>query len=343
MRGLSVSHAWGASAEEIPMECGAGALVAVHPCGRQGAVTCRDVTETLQVSAWCTAARDPDSALERLAQARAARERAEASLPTVEQQQAEIERTQRRAEEFGQVEKTAGQSGVAGSLKRSFEEWIKSPLGAQAAQNVAAHGAPTLDDMKAFQTYKYLNRKTYSSAGRKGCGDSHGHVQIPYMLGKLVFPLMGYTGWTGLTVAEAKAKNAPLCAELRAHWKALKVQQPDATQEGRAQPKQKWDEQLYFLAQDMCMADMLRVNRSIFRLAVLGLVRTTCCRGGSFSRDKYDLNGSAARWVGVNIMSVEDFTWDREGFYMVTPDGGSETDALVGDVQVVRQMLMDAA
>ena len=60
MRGLSVSHAWGASAEEIPMECGAGALVAVHPCGRQGAVTCRDVTETLQVSAWCTAARDPD-------------------------------------------------------------------------------------------------------------------------------------------------------------------------------------------------------------------------------------------------------------------------------------------
>ncbi len=103
------------------------------------------------------------SGLEMLGRARAARERAEASLPTVEQQQAEIERTQRRAEEFGQVEKTAGQSGVAGSLKRSFEEWVNSPLGAQAAQNVAAHGAPTLDDMKAFQTYKYLNRKTYSS------------------------------------------------------------------------------------------------------------------------------------------------------------------------------------
>jgi len=59
------------------------------------------------------------SALERLAQARAARERAEASRPTVEEQQAEIERTQRRAEEYGQVGKTAGQSGVAGVLKRS--------------------------------------------------------------------------------------------------------------------------------------------------------------------------------------------------------------------------------
>ena len=32
------SRAWGASAEEIQMNCGrwVGALVAVHPCGRQG-------------------------------------------------------------------------------------------------------------------------------------------------------------------------------------------------------------------------------------------------------------------------------------------------------------------
>jgi len=94
---------------------------------------------------------------------------------------------------------------------------------------------------------------------------------------------------------------------------------------------------VYFLAQDMCMADVLRVNRSTTRLAVSGYVRTTCCRGGSFSRDKYDLNGSAARWLGVNIMSVKDFTWDREGFSMVTPDGGIETDGLAGDVQVVRE------
>ena len=57
-----VGRAWGASAEEIQMNCGrwVGALVAVHPCGRQRVVTCTDVTETLQVRAWCTAARDPD-------------------------------------------------------------------------------------------------------------------------------------------------------------------------------------------------------------------------------------------------------------------------------------------
>ena len=224
------------------------------------------------------------SALERLAQARAARERAEASLPTVEQQQAEIERTQRRTEEHGQVEKTAGQSGVVGVVMRAWEEWINSPLGARAAQHVAAHGAPTLEHMKAFQTYKYLNRKTYSSAGRKGCGDSVGLLHIPYMLGRFVFPLMGYTGWSGLTLAQAKEKNRAIGAELKEHWKALKVQQPDASHEGHAQPKQKWDDQLYFLAQDMCLADVLRVNRSTTRLAVLGFVRTTCCRGGSFSR-----------------------------------------------------------
>ena len=35
-------------------------------------------------------------------------------------------------------------------------------------------------------------------------------------------------------------------------------------------------------------------------------------------------------------MSVEDFTWDREGFHMVMPGGGVEEDGLVGDVNVVR-------
>ena len=70
MRGLSerVGPAWGTSAEEIRMECGGGregqrhwwqctpvaASVQSHTLG------CRDVTETLQVPAWCTAARDPD-------------------------------------------------------------------------------------------------------------------------------------------------------------------------------------------------------------------------------------------------------------------------------------------
>ena len=114
------------------------------------------------------------------------------------------------------------------------------------------------------------------------------------------------------------------------------MQQPDAMLEGRAQPKKKWDDQVYFIAQDICMADILRPNRAVTRLAVLGFVRTTCCRSGSIAKDKFDLAGSAARWVGVNVMSVEDFTWCREGFHMVMPGSGVEEDGLVGDVIVVR-------
>ena len=81
MRGLSVSHAWGASAEEIPMECGAGALVAVHPCGRQGVVTCtrmhrRYIQRRCKFQRGAQRRVIPMSALERLGRARAARERA---------------------------------------------------------------------------------------------------------------------------------------------------------------------------------------------------------------------------------------------------------------------------
>ena len=57
------------------------------------------------------------AAVAALAVARAASARVLALQPTVEQQQEEIERVQRRAEEVGMVEKTAGQSGVAGSMQ----------------------------------------------------------------------------------------------------------------------------------------------------------------------------------------------------------------------------------
>ena len=278
------------------------------------------------------------AAVAALAVARAARAQVQALRPTAEQQQAEIERVQQRALEFGMVEKTAGKSGVAGSMQRGWKKWMKSPLGAQAAARVTAGESPVLEDMKAYQTYKYLNRETYSSVGRQGCGDSVGSLQIPYMLGKFVFPLMGYAGWTGLSLAEAKAKNKPLADALRDNWKALKVQQPDASLEGHAQPKKKWDDQVYFMAQDSCMADILRPNRAVARLAVMGFVRVTCCRSGSFAKDRFDLAGTAARWVGVNVMSVDDFTWEREGFHMVMPDGGVEEDGLAGDVNVVRDI-----
>ena len=53
--------------------------------------------------------------------------------------------------------------------------------------------------------------------------------QLPYILAKLVFPLMKYEGYVGLTVAQADAKNGEFRLELKEHWKALKTQETDAS------------------------------------------------------------------------------------------------------------------
>ena len=101
---------------------------------------------------------------------------------------------------------------------------------ARACRRLAAEGgSPTVDETKLFSTWAYSTRATYSCVGRKGCGDSYGALQIPYMLAKFVFPLMQYEGYVGLTVAQAACKNQEYCHELKEHWKALKVQQPQAT------------------------------------------------------------------------------------------------------------------
>ena len=89
--------------------------------------------------------------------------------------------------------------------------------------------------------------------------------------------------------------------------------------------KKKWDDAVYFKAQDLCMSDLcIRPNRAAQRLAIMGFVRTTCCRSGSFARDWFDRSGKAARWVGVNVLSVEHFEWDREAFMIEKPDGTVE-------------------
>ena len=159
-----------------------------------------------------------------LASARACRERALASRPSVEQQSAQVDALLERAKEHGLVAKTAGQSGQAGVLQRKWQRWLEGD-GCFVADRIAAGGTPDLEDMKRFSTWVYsaAGRERFSCAGRKGCGDAYGDLQIPYMLGKFVFPRLGYNGWAGLSVAEAQTKNAPLATELRGHWKALKT------------------------------------------------------------------------------------------------------------------------
>ena len=88
--------------------------------------------------------------------------------------------------------------------------------------------------------------------------------------------------------------------------------------------KKKWDDAVYFMAQDLCMEEVMRPNRAAHRLAIMGFVRTTCVRAGSMAKDWFDRAGHAARWIGVNVLSVEHYEWDREGFRIVLPDGSVE-------------------
>ena len=61
----------------------------------------------------------------------------------------------------------------------------------------------------------------------------------------------------------------------------------------------------------------------VTRLAVLGFVRTTCARSGSFAKDWWDRSGVMLDWMEKNVMSLEDLTWAREGMTIVTGEGES--------------------
>ena len=54
-------------------------------------------------------------------------------------------------------------------------------------------------------------------------------------------------------ISQAKEKNVPFSRELLAHWKELKVQQVDSSHEGQSLRKEKWDDVLYFKAQEALM------------------------------------------------------------------------------------------
>ena len=164
--------------------------------------------------------------------ARAKRLRAEAVEAQAARLAADKARTLQnaeRAKEHGLVEKTAGESGIAGSVRNKWVDFLASELGADIAARLAAGGAPTVQDAKDFSSWVYSTRKYWSRVGRTGIGDSMGLRQIPYMLAKFVFPLMKYDGYIGLTIAQAAAKNGEFCHELKEHWKALKTQEKDAS------------------------------------------------------------------------------------------------------------------
>lgn len=209
--------------------------------------------------------------------ARAKKRRAEAVDAQEARLTADEARTLRnaeRAKDHGLVEKTAGESGGAGRLRNKWVAFLESRSGAAIASRLSTGGAPTVEDAKDFSSWVYSTRQNWSRVGRPGIGDSMGLRQIPYMQAKYVFPLMKYVGYVGLTIAQADVKNSAFRLELKEHWKALKTQETDASTEGRSMAKKKWDDGLYFMAQDLCTADTARPNRVVHRLAILGFVRT---------------------------------------------------------------------
>ena len=142
----------------------------------------------------------------------------------------------------------------------------------------------------AWQTHGFKERRyEFSTTGECGMGDSWGALAVPYLLAKYVFPLMQHVGWVGLREAEVLEKARPYSLELRANWARLKVANVrEGTGNGRSLKKDRWCDGLLFRAQDLCMAEQLRVNRAVTRLAVMGFVRVTCSRAGAMARDWAD-------------------------------------------------------
>jgi len=173
-------------------------------------------------------------------------------------------------------------------------------------------------------------------------GDSFGIKQLPYLLAKFLFPMLRMAGWADLDEETLDTKAAPYKIALRSHWRAMVVSHVLSEHEILAEEQQrslikvKWDDRAMMLAQDQCMRDVLRLNRSATRTGVMAFVRATCSRSGAFSRDWADLRGLCLQWIGRNILSVYDFVWDVEGMFIEMPDGNVLEDAIAGEVDIHR-------
>ena len=88
----------------------------------------------------------------------------------------------------------------------------------------------------------------------------------------------------------------------------------------------------------MCMFEKGEMPLVIFvtRMVVMGFVRATCSRGGSVCKDWFDHAGKTVYWLTRNVLSVDDFSWSREGMEIELPDGSTVIDPLRGEVKLNR-------
>ena len=152
-----------------------------------------------------------------------------------------------------------------------------------------------------------------------------------------MFVKLGYVGWAGIDAEALYTKCRPYIADLRENWKRLKVTHVRAgTGNGRELKKERWCDGLLYIAQDACMAEEMRVNRAVSRLAVMGFVKVTCSRSGAFGRDWADRAEKQLQWVGRNVLSVRDFTWHPDFMELEHVDEVELVDALRGEVELGR-------
>ena len=213
-----------------------------------------------------------------------------ACYPSAEALREEAAEAERLAARDGVPPKTAA---VVRSLMRRWSAFLEVH-GDEYGFDVSI--GPTVDLAVTFQTHGYHERLTFSTTEESGMGDSWGKLAVPYLLPRYVFPLMEHAGWTDLRTHELDALCLPYKRELRANWERLKVSQPRAgVGNGHVLKKDRWCDGLLYKAQDTCMADKVRVNRSVTRLAVFGFVKLTCSRSGAMGRDAFDRAGLQVR------------------------------------------------
>lgn len=211
--------------------------------------------------------------------------------------------------------------GVPASIRKKFEKFIENH-GARLGY-IATEGA-SVEFVEHFVDFcaSAAGRQSFSCVGRLGMCDKYFELHLKCSLAAKVFPAMSMAGWTGLSDVELAAKAVPYREAIGKRWGRIKASRTDAAALGSSLAKPKWEDGMYFLAQDhwmMLASEHGRFNEACMALAVMGFVRATCSRAGSMGRDWFDRRGLTSLWVGRNVLNVGDYTWDKDHFVLTLP------------------------
>ena len=200
--------------------------------------------------------------------------------------------------------------------------------------------APSVEMVEDFAVFMATTRQTRSLEGRVGLGDSAA-LLARYTLGQMVFPMLGYESWQGLSRVELKLKSAPFAAVIKDTWIRVRRAMPELKMSAKPFVKEKWEEEAVYQAQDAVYGKMDNgeepLNSGLTRLVIMALTRATCQRPGSMGLDAFDCKDLTVWGAnGANVLSIKDLTISSEGMKITLPDGTVEPDALRGEVKFNR-------